>query len=83
MALTPLEIKAAQPLAKPYRLADGRSLFVVVHPSGSKSFEYRYRRGGTLKAIVLGGCEDMGLREARNERDRLRAMLADGLDPKD
>ena len=83
MALTPLKIKAAQPQAKPYRLADGRSLFVVVHPSGSKSFEYRYRRGGTLKAIVLGGCEDMGLREARNERDRLRAMLADGLDPKD
>jgi integrase len=83
MALTPLEIKAAQPQAKPYRLADGRSLFVVVHPSGSKSFEYRYRRGGTLRAIVLGGYGDMGLKEARDERDRLRAMLADGLDPKD
>jgi len=83
MALTPLEIKAARPKPKPYRLADGRSLFVVVHPSGSKSFEYRYRRGGMLKAIVLGGCEDMGLKEARDERDRLRAMLADGLDPKD
>ena len=83
MALTPLEIKAALPKATSYRLADGRSLFVVVHPSGGKSFEYRYRRGGKLKAVVLGGCDDMGLKEARDERDRVRAMLADGLDPID
>jgi integrase len=81
MALTPLAIIAAQPQPKPYRLNDGRSLFVVVHPSGSKSFEFRYRRDGKLRAIVLGGCKEMGLKDARDERDRLRAKLADGLDP--
>src|SRR5450759_3806239 len=81
MALTPLAIKAAQPKPKPYRLNDGGSLFVVVHPSGSKSFEFRYRRDGRLRAIVLGSCQDMGLKDARDERDRLRAKLADGLDP--
>jgi integrase len=81
MALSPLEIKAAQPQAKRYRLADGGSLFVVVHPSGSKSFEFRYRRGGKLHAIVLGQCDRMGLRAARDERDRLRVTLADGLNP--
>ena len=81
MALTPLTIKAALPQAKPYRLNDGGSLYLVVHPSGSKSFEFRYRRGGKLNAIVLGNCKDMGLKDARDERDRLRAKLADGLDP--
>jgi integrase len=83
MAISLFEIKAAQPREKAYRLADGRSLFVVVHPSGSKSFEFRYRRGGKLKAIVLGAVDGIGLKEARDERDRLRAMLADGLDPID
>jgi len=52
MALTPLAIKAALPKANPYRLADGGSLFVVVHPSGSKSFEFRYRRGGKVVAML-------------------------------
>ena len=81
MPLTALEIKSAAPRSKTYRLNDGGSLFVVVQPSGSKSFEYRYRREGRLRAIVLGSCEHMGLKEARDERDRLRGKLKDGLDP--
>ena len=81
MALTPLEIKAALPKAKTYRLSLGGSLFLVVHPSGSKSYEFRYRRGGNLRAVVLGNWDDIGLKAAQKERDRLRGQLADGLDP--
>ena len=81
MALTTLEIKAAQPKAKTYRVALGGSLFLVVHPSGSKSFEFRYRRGGKLYAMVIGNCDRIGLKAAQNERDHLRGQLADGLDP--
>ncbi len=81
MALTPLAIKNALPKPKLYRLADGGSLFVVVHPSGSKSFEFRYRVDGKLRGVVLGNFKDMGLKEARGERDRVRAKLKDGLDP--
>jgi Arm domain-containing DNA-binding protein len=81
MALTPLGIKAVQPRAKTYRLALGGSLFLVVHPSGSKSYEFRYRRGGKLRAVVLGDWQDIGLKAAQKERDRLREQLADGLDP--
>jgi Arm DNA-binding domain len=81
MALTPLEIKAALPKAKTYRLALGGSLFLVVHPSGSKSYEFRYRRDGKRRAVVLGDWKDIGLKEAQKERDRLRGQLVDGLDP--
>lgn len=81
MALTWLQIKNEPPRAKPFRLALGRSLFVLIQPSGSRSFEFRYRRGGKLRAMVLGKLDQMGLKEAGDERDRLRAKLADGLDP--
>jgi len=80
--LTPVGIKSALPKAKPYRLSDGKSLYLVVHPKGGKSFEFRYRRDGKLSAMVLGDTEHMGLKEARTERDRLRGLLAQGLDPK-
>src|SRR5205807_1066959 len=81
MALTPLESKAALPKAKTYRLSLGGSLFLVVHPSGSKAYEFRYRRDGNLRAVVLGNWKDIGLKAAQKERDRLRGQLAEGLDP--
>jgi hypothetical protein len=62
---------------------DDRSLFVVVYPSGAESYEFRYRRHGKVKAIVLGSVDDVGLKEARDERDRLRSTLKDGVDPID
>lgn len=83
--LTPLEIDAAQPRAKPYRLNDGGSLFLLVRPSGAKSLEFRYKRGGKVQAVIIGayGAQrgQIGLKAARAERDRLRNLIATGRDP--
>ncbi|MDQ2917977.1 MAG: integrase arm-type DNA-binding domain-containing protein [Pseudomonadota bacterium] len=64
---------------------DGGSLFVLIRPSGAKSFEFRYKRGGKVQALILesyGGARgDIGLKAARVERDRLKGLIAAGLDP--
>lgn len=83
--LTQMEIDAALPRVKPYRLNDGGSLFVLVRPSGVKSFEFRYKRSGTVQALILGtyggGRNELGLKAARAERDRLKVLIAAGKDP--
>lgn len=87
MALTQLAIDAAKPRASAYRLNDGGSLYLVVrpasakHPAGTKSWEFRWKRAGTVRARVLGTVESMGLKAARGERDRLKTLIAAGLDP--
>lgn len=84
--LTHAQVEAAEPREKVYRLSDGQSLYVVVRTSGSKSFEFRYKAGGRVNAVVLGpfgrGKDELGLAAARVERDKVRAKLREGFDPR-
>jgi integrase len=73
--------KAAEPREGAYRLADGRSLFLIVRSSGAKSWEFRWKRGGQVRGVVIGPYPRIGLAKARKERDRLKGELAKGLDP--
>ena len=43
MRLTDLAIRNAKPNDKPYKLADGGNLFLLVQPNGSKWWRYAYR----------------------------------------
>ncbi len=83
--LTVREIEQARPREKPYRLNDGGSLYLVVRPSGAKSWEYRYKAGGQVRAVVLGsygsGDSQLGLKAAREKRDAERMQIKDGSDP--
>lgn len=49
--LTDRACRNAKPLDKPYRLLDGRGLYLEVRPSGAKSWRYRFqlRDGDTFK----------------------------------
>ena len=42
MYLSDLKIKKAKAEQKPYRLSDGNSLYVLVSPTGTKSWQVRY-----------------------------------------
>ncbi|HEY0594582.1 Arm DNA-binding domain-containing protein, partial [Sphingopyxis sp.] len=46
MALKDLEIKYAARRSKEYKLFDGDGLYVLVKPSGSKLWRYKYRFDG-------------------------------------
>ena len=55
--LTEREIKALEPKEnKKYLVADGEMLFVVVYPSGKKSFVFEYKDPKTriYKRVTLG-----------------------------
>lgn len=81
MALTALAIRNAQPRAKPYKLGDGRSLYLLVMPNGAKYWRLSYRFLGKQRALALGVWPEVSLAEARDKRDSARKMVADGIDP--
>jgi hypothetical protein len=79
--LTDTQIKKAKALDKPLRLYDERGLYVEVRPTGSKWWRLKYRFEGKEKLLSLGTYPDVGLRDAREKRDRERKLLASGVDP--
>jgi len=54
MAVTALAIRNAKPHAKPYKLSDERSLFLLVMPNGAKYWRLRYRFLDKQKTLALG-----------------------------
>lgn len=65
---------------KPYKMADGGGLYLEVDPSGGKYWRFKYRFPKE-KRISLGVYPDVGLADARKERDECRKQLAKGIDP--
>lgn len=81
MALTNIEIQNAKPQSKPYKLADGGWLYLVVNPTGSKLWRMAYRFGGKEKLLSLGAYPAVSLKDAREKRDEAKAALVAGFDP--
>jgi integrase len=81
MALTDLAIKNAKPRPKPYKMGDSLGLFLLVQPSGGKLWRLKYRIDGREKKLAVGIYPDIGLSEARRQRDMARELLTSGKDP--
>lgn len=81
MPLTDTAIRNAKPSAKPAKLFDERGLFLIVTPSGGKWWRLKYRFNDKEKLLSLGIYPDVGLKDAREQRDIARKLLADGIDP--
>ncbi len=83
--LTTTVIRNANPKAKPYRLSAGRGLVLIVHPNGSKYWQYRYRRSDKEHLIsigVWGTTKDLvSLDDAFVAREEIRAKIRKGIDP--
>ncbi|MFT3905624.1 MAG: integrase arm-type DNA-binding domain-containing protein [Steroidobacteraceae bacterium] len=80
-ALTDAAIKAAKPKEKPYKLSDGKGLFLLVTPKGGRWWRLRYAHGGKEKLLSLGTYPEISLSRARARRDEARSQVAEGLDP--
>ncbi|MER2538885.1 MAG: tyrosine-type recombinase/integrase, partial [Azonexus sp.] len=52
--LTDTRIRNTKPSDKPQKLTDGGGLFMLVTPTGSKLWRYRYRIGGKENVFALG-----------------------------
>lgn len=81
MMLTQLKITSAKPMGKPYNLADGQGLVLIVQTTGSKLWRFRYRYGGVQKTLHLGPWPTISLVDAREKCREARKAMAAGLDP--
>ncbi|MEL7202484.1 MAG: Arm DNA-binding domain-containing protein, partial [Pseudomonadota bacterium] len=81
MPLTHIQITKAKPKTKPYKIADGGGLFLLVNPSGSKLWRMKYRVDGKEKLLSFGPYPDLSLQNARRARESAREQIALGNDP--
>ncbi len=81
MKLTDKKIKNAKPKEKPYKLFDGKGLYLEVMPSGSKIFHYKYRYLGKETRISLGGYPLVSLADARDSHLEARKLLQKDINP--
>ena len=85
-ALTQLAVKAAKSSRDRVEIPDGgcTGLYLVVQPSGVKSWALRYRFNGTPKKLTLGRADRAGalsLAAARKAAVDARHRLEQGVDP--
>jgi integrase len=81
MPLTRLQIEHAKPQAKPYKVFDGKGLYLEVAPTGARRWRFKYRISGKEKRISLGVYPDVGLKDAREKLDEVRKQLRSNIDP--
>ena len=70
-----------KPTDKPYKLGDSGGLFLLVQPNGGKWWRIKYRFADKENQVSLGSYPEVSLTDAREQRDTLRALVADGIDP--
>jgi integrase len=67
--------------SKPGRYGDGNGLWLQVAPGGTKSWLFRFERGGRERRMGLGAVHTLTLAEARERARECRKLLLDGHDP--
>ena len=79
--LSDAKIRALRPREKPYKVSDGRGLYLIINPNGSKWWRFKYRFEGRERLLSLGTYPDTMLAHARERRDDDRKLLAKNVDP--
>lgn len=81
MLLSDTKVRNAKPKDKPYKLSDGRGLYLLVNINGSKYWRFKYHFNLKEKVLALGVYPDVTLAQARDRREHSRKLVADGTDP--
>jgi len=79
--LTDTKIKTLKPKDKRYRIADANGLVLEIKPNGAKYWRYRYRFEGKANMIGMGEYPIVSLAQARQNRDKYKALLYQGINP--
>ena len=80
-ALTDRNILHAKSKDKQYKIFDGKGLFVLIHPNGSKYFRWEYKFEGKRKTYAIGVYPETTLKQARDERLEAQKLVNEGFDP--
>ncbi len=81
MALTIKEIENANPKAKKYKILDGGGLSLLVLPTGTKLWLWRYQFNAGEKNMTFGEYPVVGPKEARELHFASKKLLATGVNP--
>ena len=84
MALTDSAIRALKAGDKDYKVADEKGLYLQVTVAGGRLWRMKFRTStGVEKKLSFGSYPEISLKEAREQRDRARSQMANGVDPAD
>jgi hypothetical protein len=70
-----------KPQSKRVEVHDANGLYLVIQPSGKKSWAYRYRVDGKSRKLTLGSYPAIGLAEARQKAAEAAVKVQRGNDP--
>src|ERR1700730_16906833 len=81
--LTDKRIESIKPAAKAKEHRDGHmpGLYLAVHPSGVRSWNYRYRSAGKGRKLTIGRWSAITVEAARKLAQQAAAKVAGGADP--
>ncbi|WP_109125919.1 tyrosine-type recombinase/integrase [Dyella sp. C11] len=79
--ITDVALRKAKAQDKPYKIATGNGLYLLVNPIGSKLWRWKYRVAGKEKLLALGPYPAVSLLDARQRCEDARRLLALGQDP--
>ncbi|MGI4732475.1 MAG: tyrosine-type recombinase/integrase [Janthinobacterium lividum] len=79
--LTDKAVLAAAARDKPYKVPDAGGLFLHVSAAGTRTWRFKFRKGGKEKLLVIGRYPEVSLKAARLARDEAKLTLAAGKDP--
>ena len=79
--LTDLAIRNLKPREKAYKVADRDGMYVVVSPTGNKTFRFDYRFNGRRETLTIGRYPELSLTQAREALIEARRQIRDGISP--
>lgn len=76
-------IKGLSGRDKKYPVGDGNGLNIIVHPSGKKTWVYKYEINGKRRDLNLGPYPAVSLKTARAKFEAASEKVQNGIDPKE
>jgi integrase len=74
-------LRSAKSADKSYKISCGGGLYLEVMPSGSKLWRWKYRLAGRENRYALGTYPQILLRDAREQSESARKLVAQGVHP--
>lgn len=75
------KLETAKAKEKAYRISDFGGLSILITIKGKKKWRFRYFFNKKESMISLGSFPEVSLKEARDERDKFRRMISEGVNP--
>ncbi|MCY0388247.1 tyrosine-type recombinase/integrase [Robbsia sp. Bb-Pol-6] len=79
--LTDIQCRNAKPKDRPYKLTDGKGLYLEVKPNGTRAWRYRFELAGKESILAIGDYPAVSLSDARVARQKARDQVKEGISP--